>query len=177
MNINELSAMLDSHQGQPPLDSWHPKSCGEMNLVIKANGEWWHQNTKINRQKLISLFANVLVKEGPDYYLKTPVEKIKITVEDAPFIITEWRHIETDQGLAIEVTSNLKHRVVICENHTVTQQPGSSMLYIELFRGLKAKIHRNIYYQWAEFGREKLIDNQPHLILRSGDYEFSLGEI
>lgn len=63
----------------PPLEHWHPTSCGDMNLQIKANNEWWHEGRKVTRQSLVSLFAKVLWAQVDEqgqvsYYLKTPVE-------------------------------------------------------------------------------------------------------
>ena len=70
----------------PPLDQWHPKHCGKMDLKVKANGEWWHEGQLIKRQALLDLFSKVLWKEDAKYYLKTPVEQIEIEVEDEPQI-------------------------------------------------------------------------------------------
>ena len=73
----------------PPLDQWHPKHCGKMDLKIKANGEWWHEGQLVKRQALLDLFSKVLWKEDGKFYLKTPVEQIEIEVEDEPLLINQ----------------------------------------------------------------------------------------
>ena len=99
-SIEGLSQYLKTQAGAregraiPPLDKWHPSNVGEIDMVIKANGEWWHEGSKVTRQSLVSLFATVLWKEQAEdgsqqYYLKTPVQKLKITVEDAPLLIND----------------------------------------------------------------------------------------
>ena len=74
----------------PPVEEWNPDYCGEMDLQIKANGDWFYTGTIFKRANLVKLLASVLKMEGDEYYLVTPVEKIKITVDDAPFVLTEW---------------------------------------------------------------------------------------
>lgn len=73
----------------PPLEQWHPKHCGAMDLLVKANGEWWHEGQLIKRQALVDLFSSVLWKEQGKFYLKTPVEQIEIQVEDEPLFINQ----------------------------------------------------------------------------------------
>ena len=108
----------------PPLEKWHPEREGEMDMVIKANGEWWHEGGKISRQSLVDLFATVLWREGtdenPSYFLKTPVEKIRIQVEDVPFLITEVNLIEQNQQTAstvIEFITSTGDVVPLDEEH------------------------------------------------------------
>ncbi|HAD48948.1 MAG TPA: DUF1285 domain-containing protein, partial [Idiomarina sp.] len=90
MSLEKLFEQLESTQ-HAPTEKWDPPYCGEIPLRIKANGDWEYQGSKINRQRLVNLFASVLTRENEDYFLVTPVEKVKIQVDDAPFIVTEWQ--------------------------------------------------------------------------------------
>jgi len=72
----------------PPVQNWHPENCGKMDMVIKTDGSWWHEGSQIKRPKLVNLFQTILRKDGDTHYLVTPVEKIEITVERAPFLAT-----------------------------------------------------------------------------------------
>ena len=95
MNLSALSQQLEGVI--PPLDTWDPPYCGEMDILIKADGTWHYHGTPITRLRLVKLFAKVLIKDRNDYFLKTPAEKVKISVEDAPFLIVNWHSTQTEQ--------------------------------------------------------------------------------
>src|ERR1700742_535091 len=73
-------------RGLPPVHLWHPEHSGEIDIVIRRDGRWIHEGAQINREALVRLFSTVLRKDPDGFHLVTPVEKMKITVEDAPFI-------------------------------------------------------------------------------------------
>jgi hypothetical protein len=178
MDLNNLVQQIDSLESEPPLEFWNPPNCGNIDMVIKSDGTWWYMGTPINRMKLVKLFANVLIKENLKYFLKTPTEKIGITVEDAPFVIIDWQTISTSNGDAIEVTSNLGHKAIVSGQHPITvntSNPEQPKLYVELHRGLTAKVHRNVYYQWINISQEKVIDGLMHVGITSNEQFFSLG--
>lgn len=88
------AAAIKTSRPIPPLEKWQPNLSGTMDMVVKANGEWWHEGSQITRQAMIDLFAKVLWSEVDDnhhvhYFLKTPVEKWRIQVEDAPLLINQ----------------------------------------------------------------------------------------
>ena len=98
-HIDALSQYLKSTAGTrqgrpiPPLEEWHPEQVVDMDLVIKANGEWWHEGGHMTRESLVNLFATILWKEEQDgvieYFLKTPAQKLRIQVEDVPLLIND----------------------------------------------------------------------------------------
>src|SRR6202050_836072 len=73
-------------RGLPPVHLWNPAHCGEIDIVIKKSGLWFHEGTPIGREALVRLFSTILRKDPDGIYLVTPVEKMKITVEAAPFV-------------------------------------------------------------------------------------------
>lgn len=82
-----LDAARRAGDGLPPVERWHPTYCGEMDMVIKRDGSWWHDGRRITRQRLTRLFSTILRKDDDGiHYLVTPVEKIGIEVEVAPFL-------------------------------------------------------------------------------------------
>src|SRR5581483_2317445 len=85
-------------RGLPPVHLWNPAHCGEIDIVIKKNGLWFHEGTPIGREALVRLFSTVLRKDPDGIYLVTPVEKMKITVEDAPFIAVRVDRATTEAG-------------------------------------------------------------------------------
>ena len=101
--INQAEQQADSTNANkrviPPLQNWKPKFCGDMNLKICANGEWWHEGSKMTRQSLVDLFAKVLWCEidennNAHYFLKNAYGKIGIQVEDAPLHIVAVNQIQ-----------------------------------------------------------------------------------
>ena len=83
--IQSVAGHAEGGRGPAPVHLWNPENCGEMDLVIRADGVWMHEGSPIGRPQLVRLLATVLRKDPDGYYLVTPVEKLKITVEDVPF--------------------------------------------------------------------------------------------
>mgnify|MGYP001763249331 FL=1 len=100
----------------PPLDQWHPKHCGTMDLKVLANGEWWHEGQLIKRQAMIELFATVLWKEEDKFYLKTPVEQIEIEVEDEPLFVNQVDQVEIAGKIYLQLTTTTQDVVIVDED-------------------------------------------------------------
>src|SRR3990167_6970488 len=79
-------------RGLPPVHLWNPEHCGEIDIVIRRDGVWMHEGSPIGREALVRLFSTVLRKDPDGYHLVTPVEKLKIAVEDLPFpaVAARW---------------------------------------------------------------------------------------
>ena len=180
MDLQTLTKQIENLDAAPPFDKWHPPFCGDIDMVIKADGSWWYMGSPIGRERLVKLFASVLLKEGDEYFLKTPAEKVRIQVEDAPFVITQWQTHNTEEGPAIEVISNLGHAAVLSESHPLevdNSNPDQPLPYVTLHRGLKALVHRNVFYQWVDIARSVNKNGDEHLVIQSGNTEFSLGKL
>src|SRR5260370_40332757 len=83
------AALPRETRGLPPVERWNPPFCGDIDMRIAADGTWFYQKTPIGRPALVKLFASVLKRESDKYFLVTPVEKVGIVVEDAPFLAVE----------------------------------------------------------------------------------------
>ena len=183
MTLEKISAQLnkltDDKKKLPPVETWNPPYCGEIDLQIKPNGDWFSGGTVFKRLSLVKLFASVLWREvendRDEYFLVTPVEKVKIVVEDAPFVLTQWAWQDENQSI-MTVSTNLDDEFVLDENHPLTVKDNGE-LYILVRRNLFAKIHRNIYYQWADIAKEVVTENGTELMFTSAAQEFSLGTI
>ena len=86
-SLAELETALQTPD--KPFDQWQPQSCGEVPITIDAQGRWFYAGSEIKREAMVKLFASVLCKEADSYFLKTPVEKMAITVDDVPFMIVD----------------------------------------------------------------------------------------
>ena len=160
-------------RGLPPVHLWHPTHCGEIDIVIKASGEWLHEGAPIRRPALVRLFSTVLRRDPDGIHLVTPVEKLKITVEDAPFVAVA---VEAD-GENLVFTTNVGDRVAADADHPIrvetdpaTDEPRP---YIHVRSGLDALIARSVFYELV--GQAEQCDNGT-LGVRSGGIWFLLGD-
>ena len=157
----------------PPLEQWHPKHCGAMNLIIKANGEWWHEGQLIKRQALIDLFATVLWKEAEKFYLKTPVEQIEIEVEDEPFFVNQVDQIYINDRTYLQLRTTTDDLIIVDQDHRIfmREYEGELRPYVQVRFGMNALIQRAVFFHLTEMG--KLLENDQNetiLLLQSGDF-------
>jgi len=186
MSLETISAQLGniengkkSSANLPPIEKWNPPYCGEIDIQVKANGDWFYGGTIFKRLPLVKLFASVMLRDekdgGDDYFLVTPVEKVKIEVEDAPFVLTQWAWQDTEKSV-MTVMTNLEDEFVLDNSHPLTINENGE-LYITVRRNLLAKVHRNIYYQWADLAKETVTDKGTELLFSSAGCTFSLGKL
>ncbi|MBN2631406.1 MAG: DUF1285 domain-containing protein, partial [Rhodobacteraceae bacterium] len=90
-SVDGLTAALSAlpKKGPAPVHLWNPPYCGEMDMRIARDGTWFHDGTPIGRAGMVKLFSSILRREGARYYLVTPVEKLGIQVDDAPFVAVD----------------------------------------------------------------------------------------
>jgi hypothetical protein len=169
MDLSQLLISLQQRR-QAPTELWQPDYCGEIPLRIDSNGQWYYQESLIQRQKIVRLFASVLACDGTDYFLITPHEKVKIQVDDAPFIITQWQ-VQQQQPEIIVMQTNLGEQIPLSTDYPLLLKGG--LPYIDLGKNLHAKVHRNVYYQWLEIA----IQRGNTWLLDSAGSQFILGQL
>ena len=179
MNISQyLKDVQQSHKRSiPPLDQWHPKHCGKMDLKVKANGEWWHEGQLIKRQALLDLFTKVLWKEEGKFYLKTPVEQIEIEVEDEPLLINHVDQIEIDGKSYLQVSTTNQDVVIVDETHPIfmREYAGELRPYVHVRFGINALIQRAAFLHLVELGElSENAQGETILSLKSGDLHLHL---
>ena len=128
----------------PPVEKWNPDYCGELNLTIRRDGVWVHEGTPIGRARLVRLFSTVLKREGDRYFLVTPVEKLGIEVEDAPFLAILMRVEGEGATQRLVFTTNVGEEVVAGPEHALTFRAGAPYLHVR--RGLEARVARAVFY-------------------------------
>lgn len=133
--------------GLPPVHLWNPPYCGEMDLVIRKDGTWIHDGTPIGRPAMVRLFSTILKREGDSFFLVTPVEKLGITVEDAPFIATDADFTPD----SITFTTNMGDQVVAGPDHAIIMRGDGNepRPYVHVRAGLEALIDRKTFYRLA----------------------------
>lgn len=182
-NLMSIAQYLkDAHSSHkrsiPPLEQWHPKHCGKMDLRVKANGEWWHEGQLIKRQALLDLFSKVLWKEAGKFYLKTPVEQIEIEVEDEPLLVNQVDQIDIDGQSYLQLITTNQDVVIVDQEHPIFMRDfqGEIRPYVHVRFGMNALIQRQAFFHLIEYG--ELLENEQGdtiLSLESGDFHLQLG--
>ena len=182
-NLSNISQYLKNAQSShkrsiPPLDQWHPKHCGAMDLKVKANGEWWHEGQLIERQSMIDLFSTVLWKEDGRFYLKTPVEQIEIEVEDEPLFVNSVEQIQLEGLNYIQLSTTTQDVVIVDQEHPIFMREfdGELRPYVHVRFGINALIQRASFFHLVEMG--ELMENRQGesiLLLKSGNFDLQLG--
>ena len=158
-------------RGLPPVHLWHPDHCGDIDIVIRADGVWMHEGSPIGRPELVRLFSTILWLDPDGYHLVTPGEKLKITVVDLPFRAVAVRReggdlvFTTDVG--DETTAGSEHPLTV-ETDPETGEPAPR---VHVRAGLEARIVRSVFYELVEMGEIE----GDRLVLRSGGQTFDLG--
>ncbi len=139
---------------QAATTDWNPPFCGEIDLHIRRDGRWWYQGTPIERSALVRLFASVLRREGEGYFLVTPVEKVGIRVDDAPFVAIDLQVEGEGMAQCLCFTTQIGDRVMAGAEHPLRfvthPKTGEPSPYVLIRSGLEALIHRNLFYQLVE---------------------------
>lgn len=146
-------------KGPPPVHLWNPPFCGDLDMRIATDGTWFYMKTPIGRHALVKLFASVLKREGEKYFLVTPVEKIGITVDDAPFTAVEMRQEGEGNARVLTFRTNVDDWVTCDADHVLrfTPEPETGGLkpYLHVRLDLWALVSRALFYDLVELGEER----------------------
>ena len=146
-------------KGPPPVHLWNPPFCGDLDMRIAADGTWFYLKTPIGRPALVKLFASVLWREGDKYFLVTPVEKVGITVDDAPFTAVEMKTEGQGASRMLSFRTNVDDWVTCGAAHALRFEPetqtGGLKPYLHVRRDLWALMSRALFYDLVELGEER----------------------
>jgi hypothetical protein len=177
--LEAITATLPREKGLPPVERWNPPFCGDIDMKIAADGTWFYQKTPIGRQALVKLFASVLKREGDRYFLVTPVEKVGITVADAPFLAVELK-VEPGEGQVLKFRTNVDDWVEAGPSHALRFEQeaatGGLKPYLHVRRGLWAKVTRALFYDLVELGEERVVAGKPMFGVSSHGEFFAMAE-
>ena len=159
-------------KGPPPLHLWNPPFCGDLDMRIASDGTWFYLKTPIGRHALVKLFASVLWREGTKYFLKTPVEKVGITVDDAPFTAVEMKAEVEGGGRVLSFRTNVDDWVACGADHALRFEPetetGGLKPYLHVRRDLWALVTRALFYDPVELGEERDVSGKRMFGVASG---------
>nr|WP_048648458.1 DUF1285 domain-containing protein [Nitratireductor soli] len=159
-------------KGAPPVERWNPPFCGDLDMEIRADGTWFYLGTPIGRPALVRLFSSVLRKdEDGRTYLVTPVEKVGIRVEDAPFLAVEMAVTDSGASQVLTFRTNVGDVVEAGPDHplrfAVEAQTGGLKPYLHVRGRLEALVGRAVMYDLVEAGEEIDMDGRAMFALRS----------
>jgi len=178
---NDLLAQIPkSEKGLPPVHLWNPDFCGHIDMRIARDGTWYYLGTPIGRKPMVKLFSTIIRRDGDDYFLITPVEKVGIKVDDAPFVAVDVLAEGEDEAQLLRFVTNVDDEVVAGVEHPIrfeldplTQEPAP---YVHVRANLEALIHRNVFYQLVELAVPREIDGQIWFGIWSGGQFFPIGQ-
>ncbi|MCL5776045.1 DUF1285 domain-containing protein [Limibaculum sp. FT325] len=167
-----VSAATKGRKGPPPVHLWNPPYCGDLDIRIARNGQWWYLGTPIGRVELVRLFASVLKLENGRHYLVTPVEKIGITVDDAPFVAVDFRVENPGPDQVVVFETNVGDETAAGPENPIRvvrdPETGEPAPYVHVRRGLEALIDRKSFYRLVEIGEHDRVEGTRWFGLRSG---------
>ena len=173
-NSLEASARAASKGGLPPVHLWNPPFCGDLDIRIARDGTWFYLGTPIGRPALVRLFSTILKLEDGKYFLVTPVEKVGITVDDAPFVAVDFQA----EGDDLVFETNVGDRVRAGPDHRIRverdPETGEPAPYVHVRAGLEALIDRKSFYRLGDLGRHQTVADTEWFGVTSGGAFFPI---
>ena len=152
-----------------------------MDMVIARDGTWYHEGKPIRRPAMVQLFSSILLREDEEYFLVTPIEKVRIQVEDCPFLATQMEIYQTEGGQSIVFTTNTEEMVTVDSKHPIevgsigAENEPHPILHVR--NGLNALINRAVFYRLVEAAEEIKLDGKDILGVWSEGSFFKLGQV
>lgn len=151
------AAKAASKKGPPPVHLWNPPFCGDLDMRIARDGTWFYLGTPIGRMPLVKLFSSVIRKDGDDYFLVTPVEKVGITVDDAPFVAIDFDIEGSGSDQTITFTTQVDDTAVAGPENPIRverdPETGEPSPYVLIRTNLEALIDRKSFYRLVDIGK------------------------
>jgi uncharacterized protein len=172
------SAKREAGKGPPPVHLWNPPFCGDIDMRIAADGTWFYMKTPIGRPALVKLFASVLKREANKYFLVTPVEKVGIVVEDAPFLAVEMQTRDQTGDRVLRFRTNVDDWVECGSGHALRfdPEPGTGGLkpYLHVRHDLWARLTRPLFYDLVALGEERDVEGRRMFGIASNNLFFPM---
>lgn len=164
----------------PPVHLWNPDFCGEIDIRIARNGDWFHEGSVIARPAMVRLFSTILRRDDDnEFYLVTPVEKLRIQVDCAPFLITQMDVSGDGRSCELRFKTNVGDTVIASQEHPVIVETdpvtGHPSPRIRVRDRLDALISRSVYYSLVDLAEERKGAEGTELGVWSCGHFFSLG--
>jgi len=150
------SVRATKNRGLPPVHLWNPPFCGDLDMRIARDGTWFYEGTPIGRFELARLFSTILKLEDGKYFLVTPVEKVGITVDDAPFVAVDFETTGTNADQILTFETNMGDKTIAGPDNPIRVErdpdTGEPSPYVPVRAGLEALIDRKSFYRLVDIG-------------------------
>jgi hypothetical protein len=166
-------------KGLPPVHLWNPPFCGDLDMRIGSDGTWFYMGTPIGRPALVRLFSTILKREDGKHFLVTPVEKVGIRVDDAPFLAVEMQKKNDSSGALLRFRTNVDDWVDCDAAHRLRFEmaaDGGLTPYLHVRADLWAKVTRAIYYDLVDMGAERMVDGKEMFGVESAGEFFPMAD-
>ena len=172
-----LNSVNSIEEKYPPVHLWNPDLCEGVEMKIDREGNWFYQGSIIGRDKLKILFSRILKFENNRYFLVTPVEKVPVTVDLAPYMIVDYE-VDSDQKNII-LKTNLDLSIPLDQDHKleVKNIGGEYIPFVHVRNNIEGFISRSVYYSLIEIALRQDNVFEGQLSLTSFDCVFELGNI
>jgi hypothetical protein len=161
-------------KGLPPVHLWNPPFCGDLDIRIASDGTWYYMGTPIGRPALVRLFSTILKRENGKHFLVTPIEKVGIRVDDAPFLAVEMLKESDQRGPWLRFRTNVDDWVACDSTHRLRFEAaadGGLTPYLHVRADLWAKVTRAVYYDLVDIGEERMVDGRQMFgVVSAGEF-------
>ncbi|MGA2045083.1 MAG: DUF1285 domain-containing protein [Roseiarcus sp.] len=164
-------------RGPAPVHLWNPPFCGDIDMRIAADGTWRYMGSPIGRAPLVQLFASILRRDEDRYVLVTPVERVGITVDDAPFLAVEMIVSHASGAPTLTFRTNVEDFVTVDKDHPLRFAPGAAAglkPYVLVRGGLWALVKRALFYDLAALGETRPFEGEDWFGVCSGGMFFPM---
>jgi uncharacterized protein len=176
---NEATRTASAQKALPPVHLWNPPFCGDLDMRIANDGTWFYMGTPIGRPALVRLFSTILKREGDKHFLVTPVEKVGIRVDDAPFMAVEMVKENEKENRLLRFRTNVDDWVDCDAGHRLRFEmaaDGGLTPYLHVRANLWAKVTRALYYDLVDMGEERMVDGRSMFGVESGGEFFAMAD-
>ncbi len=180
MSIDLILKSLNDYDDAtfPPVHLWNPPLCENTSFSIDIKGDWYYNGSIIGRQRLKKLFSTVIKKEQDDYFLVTPIEKIKIDVEIAPYIINDFEYDSVKKEIIFH--TNFDYSFPLNNDHELTLKTykGKEYPVVKVRSSIEGLINRSVFYKLIDIGINQNNNNEgKDLVIKSFDSLHRLGKL
>ena len=177
MDFSDLLQSVNSiEEKYPPVHLWNPDLCEGVEMKIDREGNWFYQGSIIGRDKLKILFSRILKLEEGKYFLVTPVEKVPVIVDLAPYMIVDYEDDADHKNIILK--TNLDLSIPLDKDHKLElKNIGDEHIpFVHVRNNIEGFISRSVYYSLIEIALNQDNGSSDQLTLKSFDYDFNLGQ-
>lgn len=176
MSITKIANDLQGQRKKfPPVNEWNPELCEGQEFFINREGDWFYNKSPIKNNKLVNLFSTVLRKDSEDYYLVTPVEKVLVRVDLAPYKIIDFKI--NDKSIILQTNLNYDFELNDVNTTKLIKDNNTSIPIVNVRNNIEGFFNRNTYYKLVDWALDRNFIENNFLFLPSNNLNHIIGKI